>query len=126
VQGDAMTSIIKVTLPYQRDWAIYQGSFWSRWFIYKDSNGNPVDLTGWIAKMDIRLKKGGDLVVSLAIGSGITNGGANGTITFSLTIAQTILLKGSMVYDLFLTNAGATIAVPILTGNLNITQRVSQ
>jgi hypothetical protein len=121
-----MTTTIKITLPYHRDWNIYQGQSWNRWFIYKDSNGSPIDLTGWTAKMDIRLKKGGDLVLSLTTGSGITNGGSNGTITFALTIVQTTTLKGSMVYDLFLTNAGATLAVPILTGNLIITQRVSQ
>jgi hypothetical protein len=121
-----MSTTIKVRLPYHRDWEIYQGSYWSRWFIYKDNNGNPIDLTGWTVKMDIRTKKGGDLLYSLSVGSGVTNGGANGTITFTLTIAQTTTLKGSPVYDLVMTNAGATQAIPILTGNLNITQRVSQ
>jgi hypothetical protein len=121
-----MSITIKVNLPYHRDWEIYQGTYWSRLFIYKDANGNPIDLTGWTAKMDIRTKKGGDLLYSLAIGSGIVNGGTNGTIAWTLTIAQTTTLKGSPVYDLVLTNAGATQAFAILTGNLNITQRVTQ
>jgi hypothetical protein len=116
----------KVKLPYKRDWKINQGAYWSRFFIYKDSNNNPIDITGWTAKMDIRIKKGGDLLYSLTTGSGITNGGANGKITWTLTIAQTTTLKGSPVYDLFLTNPAATQSFPILTGNLNIEQRVSQ
>lgn len=121
-----MSMTIKTKLPFHYDYTIYQGQTWTRWFVYKDANGNAIDLTGWTVKMDIRTKKGGDLLYSLAIGTGITNGGANGTITYALTKAQTATLKDSPVYDLVLTNPAGTEAYPILEGNLVVTQRVTQ
>jgi Na+/serine symporter len=76
----------------------------------------PVNLTSYTAAMKIRPSWDSATVsLSLTNGSGITLGGALGTITVTLTAAQTAALGGTIVrnaayvYDLEVTSAGGEV-----------------
>lgn len=62
----------------------------------------PINLTGYIARMQIRRSQGAPATVSLTTeNGGITLGGAAGTVTVYMTDDQTDLLQPkSAVYDL--------------------------
>jgi len=124
-----MTEIIKTTLPFHKDFNIYQGQNWGCTLIRKDSNRDPVDLTGWTAQMQIRRRKGGDVLYDLTSdpAAGITITAATGTVAIALTAAQTAAIKvGNLVYDFFMVNAGATETVCILEGELTVHQAVTE
>ena len=75
---------------------------------YDDATGQPINLTLYSAKMQIRAGYSEpDAVITLTNGSGITLGGAAGTVGIKVTAAQNALLTGSKsyVYDLVLTSS---------------------
>jgi len=87
------------------DIAIDQGATYRLRLTYNDPNGSPINLTGMSARMDIRTNIGGTLILALrSPSSGITLGGAAGTIDIELTADQTALLTKNAVYDLELVN----------------------
>lgn len=74
---------------------------------YKDEAGDPINLTTYTGKMQIRTGYSEpDAVVTLTDGSGLTLGGAAGTIAVHVSAAQNAGLDGkrAYVYDLVLTN----------------------
>lgn len=82
-----------------------QGATWTRTITWRDSAGTAINLTGYTARM--MLKRGyKDTVAALSLtnSSGITLGGAAGTIVITITAAQSALLSGQYVYDLELVN----------------------
>lgn len=78
---------------------IEQGASWARTVTWLDSVGTPVNLTGYTAKMQIRLEADStDLIMELnttpATGKGtIALGGAAGTIQLDLTAADTAAMS---------------------------------
>ncbi len=72
---------------------------------WKDSNKDPIDITGYTAQADIR-DSSGNLIISLSTTNGrITLGGATGQITMSITSADTNLLDFETAnYDLKMTD----------------------
>lgn len=83
------------------DFEIEQGTTLDKPFIWKDSTGTPVDLSGYTARMQLRPSKSSDTVlVDLTTeNGGITLGGPTGEITLHFNEAITMpLLKGG-VYD---------------------------
>jgi len=86
---------------------IEEGSTFSQRWTYKDVNGNPIDLTGYTARMQVREKHSSSTaVIDISDGNGITLGGAAGTIDIEILPAATINLalpKGFGVYDMELT-----------------------
>lgn len=58
----------------------------TRVFTYKDSNGDPIDVTGYTATAVFTVR---DVAVTKSVGSGITLGGAAGTFTVVLTEEET-------------------------------------
>ncbi len=82
---------------------IRQGETWSHVYTHTDSAGDPVDLTGYTARMAIRSWYGGPLEAYLSTGSDadggtITLGGALGTVTMSMTAIQSASLGGEISY----------------------------
>lgn len=74
---------------------------------WNDSNGQPVDLTNFHAKMQIRLGfNEPDAIVTVDDTDGITLGGELGTIAIVISAEQTALLRAPQVfvYDLRMTN----------------------
>ena len=93
--------------PGNWNFRIYQGASWIYTIIYTTASGTPIDLTGYSAQMMCRSDINA-VVPFLDMSTTndlITLGGSAGTITFSLTPAQTAaLFEGTGIYDLKLTN----------------------
>lgn len=94
---------------------IEQGADWTRTLTWQDSGGTPINLTGYTAKMQIRLSSDSTaLIVELnsapATGKGtITLGGALGTIQLDLTAALTATLSFAGGETGTVTEAGETV-----------------
>lgn len=86
--------------------SIEQNATFTRTFTVKDSNGNPIDLTGATAKVQIKQTYDSpSSVATYTTGAGITMGGAAGTIVLTITAAQTAAMPNSLVgvWDLLIT-----------------------
>lgn len=80
-------------MTIRQDITIYQGSTWSYVYTHKDSAGDPVDLSGYSARMAIKQCFDDSAIAYLSTGSDadggtIALGGALGTVTMSMTAAQ--------------------------------------
>lgn len=94
---------------------------------FRDSAGALVNLTGYTAAMKIRPSKESSTVsLSLTHSSGLALGGAAGTVTITITAAQTTTLdSGDFVYDLKVTSAGG-VATRLVEGNVTVSADVSR
>jgi len=105
---------------------IDQGSTYTVSLVYNDPNGNPIDLTGYTAKMQLRLKYG-DPVAALTLttgGGGIVITGPTGTIDITATDEQTLTLDPTLyVYDLDL-NIGGVIT-RLIQGQVTVRAEVT-
>jgi len=106
---------------------IITGETFGRVITWQDSSGSPYDLTGFSARMQLRTKSGGTLVKELNTTSGgIVLGGSAGTITVSISAADTAALTPQdMVYDLFVTS-GSGIVTRLLVGSIPVVKSVTQ
>lgn len=79
------------TSPKESNFSIIQGDSFALQVIYKDSNGSPVNLTGYTALLEVRDKPGGKILcASASIGDGITIATAStGTIDILLSKEKT-------------------------------------
>lgn len=97
-------------------------------FALKDSNNNPIDLTSWTAKLQIRetFDSTNPLLTLTSPASGLVINAGAGTITLSITAAQTTALTVERaVWDLLGTDAGGA-PRRLLQGVVNIMRRVTQ
>lgn len=93
----------KYTLTLER------GANENKVFIYKDSTGSAVNLTGYTASTIFLDKAGGATLLTLSSpSSGIVLGGAAGTITHSFTLSQVAALPQKGVFRTKLTLSGIT------------------
>lgn len=92
-------------MPGTYDFTIRPGTDWSQTLTWT-SGGNPVDLTGWAAHMQIRSGPGGPVFADISTtAGGITLGGTAGTITLAITHTVTSQWGwGSAYYDLLMTS----------------------
>lgn len=91
--------------PIKEDFVIVQGADFDDAIAYLDEDDQPVDLTGWSARMQLRSSQPDETVILelQTADSTILLGGTNGVIQFNLTGAQTAVLDfDRAVYDLFL------------------------
>lgn len=80
-----------------------QGATFSQQLLWKGSNGSPINLTGYTARMAIRTVPAANTVaLTLTTENGrISLGGAAGTINLSIAATDTATLEdGIYVYDL--------------------------
>ena len=92
--------------PTTENLLVFQGATFDQTFTLSVS-GSPVNLTGYTAAMKVRATSADDAVLSLTNGSGITLGGALGTVAVVITATQTTgIPAGRYLYDLELTSAG--------------------
>lgn len=124
-----MTQATRTSLPVHRDYTIYQGTTWNRWLKRKDANEDPIDLTDWTARMQIRRTVNGEVLFDLSSDAegGIIISGGDGQVTWELSDEQTagLAVKGA-VYDLFMTNPAGDETYCILEGTLTIRPRVTR
>ena len=113
----------------QRDITIEQGATFVLPFVWKDGNGNPVDLTGYTARMQVRSEhSSSDKLLDLSSpSSGIVIDEPNGKVTVTATAAQTAALSAPQlaVYDLKLTD-GAGKVTRVVEGKARITPEVTR
>lgn len=94
---------------------------------WKDNAGTPYNLTGYTAAFQIRASAAdtGTPLLSLTDGSGITLGGAAGTIDIDITNAQNNFGQRTMVYDLILTDSLGS-KHPLIKGTVTSKQKVTK
>lgn len=102
------------------DIEIEQGATFELVFIYQDEAGNPIDLTGMTARMQLRRTYNSpDALLSLTNANGrIIFDPFAGKITLSVSATDTTPLTGSGVYDLELID-GSTVN-RILEGSFKV------
>ena len=110
------------------NWTIEQGANWSRrvtWLVADVA----VNLTGYTARMDVRLRhSSADKVLALSSSpaAGITLGGMAGTIDLALTAAQTAAIgEGLYVYDLELVSSTGVVT-RLLEGTVTVTPETTR
>lgn len=107
---------------------IEQGATFQFNLIWKDSSGNPIDLTGYTAKMQVRQRYSSEdaaLTMSTEAGT-IVLGGAAGTINITgpAVDTATITIKQG-VYDVELTSAGG-IVTRLIEGCVAVSPEVTR
>ena len=103
---------------------IDQGADYTASVDVTDSDGDAVDLTGHTAAGQIRKTYSSTTAVDFAVS--FANPRTTGTISISLTNAQTNAMKaGRYVYDVEITN-GAGVKTRVLEGQVEITPGVTQ
>jgi len=108
------------------DLTIEQGSTFNLVMTYEDENGDPINLTGMTARMQLRRQAlSQSALISLTTENGrISLGGINGVITLNINANDTEYLTGSGVYDLELVN-GSTVN-RLLEGSFKICDEVTR
>lgn len=107
---------------------IEQGATLRLSFIWKDSEEEPIDLTGYSARMQVRRSYSStEKLLDLSTESGeITLGGAAGTITVEGDAAATELLKTKCgVYDLELTSQDGVVT-RLIQGEVTVAPEVTR
>lgn len=108
------------------DITVYQGDTYDMTFIWSDENENPLDLTGYTSRLQVRESiDASTTMVSLSSGSGITLGGAAGTIQVVISDTATAALTQSGVYDLEI-ESGSGVVTTILYGAFTLIKEVTR
>jgi hypothetical protein len=117
-----MPDVVREGATY--DIVIKQGASFKLDLTYEDGDGNPINLTGATARMQIR--SGGDALVTLSSPSdGITLGGSSGTIAVRIWANETDSLPVvPAVYDLEV-HGSATDVDRLLQGRVTIVGQVT-
>lgn len=112
----------------KHDFTIEKGTTFTRVLTWKDENSSAYDLTGYTARMHVReTVNESDTIVELTTeNSRISLGGVAGTITLTITAADTAALtEDSGVYDLELVSSGGEVT-RLLEGNVSIPDEVTR
>src|SRR4051812_16052332 len=92
--------------PAKKSFTIWPGAdfIYTLTYLSGDAGSSAVDLSGWTGTMPIK-NKGGTTLMTLGIGSGLTLGGAAGTVNMHITAVETAALTWKTAdYELFLTD----------------------
>ena len=110
------------------NFTIDQGSQYTTQIIWADSSGNPIDLTGYTAAMQLRFQAASPNPASLNLTSsngGITITPLAGEMDILMTSAQTGALDpGFYVYDLEI--ALGSVVTRIIQGQITVSAQVTQ
>lgn len=111
----------------QKNWDVDQNTTFTFTVEYKDSNGNPIDITGSTIKMQVRDTKGGSklaFTLTSPLG-GITVDGPNGKVVIKMTPTQTNkLFYPKSSYDIMLTDSNLN-KTKLLEGFLTLSRSVT-
>jgi len=111
----------------QKNFEVDQNTTFTFIIEYKDANGNPINLTGASAKLQVRDTKGGSkLAFTLTSpSSGITIDPALGKLTIRMTPTQTNkLFYPKSSYDLMLTDSNA-VKTKLIEGFITLSRSVT-
>lgn len=105
---------------------IYEGETWGMNLALYDDNDDPVLLTGYTAKMQIRDRPGGTVFKTIDNTSGITVNEAYGELDLFLSAEETAEFNFKKAsYDIFIYSP-ADEAVPILCGDVIVERRITE
>lgn len=116
-------------MPTRRDLTIIQGATWTYPIIWQRPAGNPLDLSGFRARMHIRKSyRVPDLLAELTTENGrIVIDGAEGRITLSLSAEETGALRFSeALYDLELVQDDPVWVVRLIAGKVRLERSVTR
>jgi hypothetical protein len=111
----------------QKNWEVDQNATFRFVVEYKDTDGDPINLTGASAKMQVRDTKGGSkLAFTLTSPSGgIVIDQVNGKLTITMTPTQTNkLFYPKSSYDIMITDASA-VKTKLIEGFLTLSRSVT-
>jgi len=110
--------ILNLTFP--------QGATWDLSITYTDGDGDPIDLTDYSARMQVRQSyTSTDTVLDLTDGSGITLGGTAGTIDVQVGATATAGVAAlQYVYDLEVEES--SVVTRVVQGSLTVTPEVTR
>jgi hypothetical protein len=108
---------------------IEQGTTVVKVLQYTDSSGNPIPLTGYVARMQMRPTVG-SLIKYLDLGTvgpltGIVITAATGIITITISAALSATIPTDGVYDLEI-ESPAGVVTRLLQGSITISQEVTR
>lgn len=103
------------------------GTTLARVLTWLDTSRNPVDLSGFGARMQVRAISDGTLYADLSTSAGgIVLGGTDGTIALTISGDDTTAFPpGVAKYDLFVTNAAGNTS-RLLHGNFTVHEGVTR
>jgi hypothetical protein len=104
-----------------------QGATFQRILTWKDSDGDPINLNGYTAAMQVRDGACGQTKILEATtgNSKIVLGGALGTITITVSATDTAALPvGEFVYDLELNQSGTV--TRLIQGSFTVSREVTK
>jgi hypothetical protein len=109
------------------DFIIQQGANFTKNITWQDSDGQPIDLTNYTARMKAKRNYSSENeYFSLTHESGITLGGAEGTVVINMTPAETAALSfDTAVYDLELVSSGGNVK-RLLEGVITLSKEVTK
>jgi len=110
----------------QYDFIIESGISFILPLLWEDENGDPVDITGYDAQLEIRqTKTSPDVLLKLSVSNGkITVGGANGIFTLNCAPADTEDLEfQDAVYDMLIEKD--TIRQKFLSGKVSMGRTIT-
>lgn len=105
-----------------------QGATFSRTLTWTNSAKTPYNLTGYTARMHVRetVASASTIVELTTANSRISLGGAAGTVTLTISAADTAnLTPGKYVYDLELVSGGGVVS-RIIEGNFVVKAEVTR
>jgi hypothetical protein len=85
---------------------LYRGDTWTRAWELRDAAGNPIDLTGASARLQVRDATGAVVISASTTDGRITLTPASGRIDMSVPYSATGLAPGPYRFDLEVTHAG--------------------
>jgi len=117
---------------------IEQGATTDFELVWKDNNGNPIDLASYNARMQIRTDYGGDLICSLsssldADGTGLNLSGSNGTTPlasgsigiFISAASSSAFTFSEAKYDLELEHTSTRYVTRLIEGKVKLSKEVT-
>ena len=110
------------------DFIIEQGVTTSKAFIWKDSAGDVIDLTGYSARMQIResLASNSTLLSATNANGQLVIAAADGKVTLTLTATETAALTfTSGLYDLELVSSGGTVT-RLVQGTVTLSKEITR
>jgi hypothetical protein len=104
-----------------------QGSDWYFNLEYKDGSGNPINLTGYTAAMQLRqFYDSTTAVLTLTSSAGITITGATGFLAIHATATQTAAIPaGKYVYDLEI-KSSTNIVTRLIQGTVTVSAEATR
>lgn len=115
--------------PMNYNLVIYQGATFRQNFIWQDSEQEPVDLTGYTARMMVRTSVGSDdpFITLTTENGGITLGGVTGSIALYMSATDTEMLTEILgCYDLELVAPSGGDTTRFLQGIITISREVTR